>query len=297
MKIAAFPKCYLDDICVHRTMSVFDWIEQAGVLQVEGLELYEGFFESLDTAYLDSIGEALYATGHAMPMLCVSADFTHPQPDMRRQAVAHQVRMMEVTRHLGGPGSACRILTGQRYPELSLEEGLARVAACYDEVLPRATELDIVLVLENHYKDGYWHYPEFAQKMDVFLRVLDMVPTSTRFGVQYDPSNALVAGDDPLELLDAVLERVVTMHASDRYLVKGTTLEDLREADGSIGYLDTLRHGVTGAGLNDYDAIFTRLARVGFRGWVSIEDGMNGMEEMRQSVEFLKRMRARHFEV
>ncbi len=297
MKIAAFPKCYLDDICVHRTMSVFDWIARAQVLQVEGLELYEGFFESLDPTYLDSIGEALEAGNHEMPMLCVSADFTHPSPEMRQKAVAHQVRMMEVTRHLGGQGSTCRILTGQRYPDLSLEEGLERVAECYSAVLPRAEELEIVLVIENHYKDGYWHYPEFAQKMDVFLQVLNMVPDSEWFGVQYDPSNALVAGDDPVALLEAVLDRVVTMHASDRYLVEGTTLEDLRRADGSIGYLDDLRHGVTGEGLNDYDAIFSRLAGAGFAGWVSIEDGMNGMDEMKRSVDFLKQMRAKYFAV
>ena len=33
----------------------------------------------------------------------------------------------------------------------------------------------------------------------------------------------------------------------------------------------------------------------GFEGWVSIEDGVNGMDEMRESIEFLKRMRAQYF--
>lgn len=295
MKIAAFPKCYLDDICVHRTMTVFDWMEMAAGLEVEGLELYEGFFESLEPAYLDAIGEKLEAGGHAMPMLCVSADFTHPDRDGRTRAVEHQLAMMEAAKRLGGMGTACRILTGQRYPGLSVEEGLARVAECYAQILPQAESLGIVLALENHYKDGYWHHPEFAQKMDVFQRVLDMVPASPWFGVQYDPSNALVAGDDPLVLLDAVLERVVTMHASDRYLVEGASLEDLWASDGTIGYLDALRHGVTGEGLNDYDTIFTKLAAADFTGWVSIEDGMNGMDEMKRSVDFLKRMRDRHF--
>ncbi len=295
MRIAAFPKCYLDDICVHRTMDVFDWIGMSEALDVEGLELYEGFFTAWDKPYLDSIGEALSARGHEMPMLCVSSDFTHPAREMRQKAVEHQVRMMEVARHLGGEGVACRILTGQRYPDLSLEEGLDRVAEAFQAVLPLAAELGVVLVLENHYKDGYWLYPEFAQKMEVFLRVLDRIPDSEWFGVQYDPSNAFVAGDDPIALLDAVLPRVVTMHASDRYLAAGTNLEALRAQDGSIGYLDALRHGVTGQGLNDYDAIFSRLAGRGFAGWVSIEDGMDGMEEMKRSVDFLKTMRAKHF--
>lgn len=295
MHIAAFPKCYLDDICLHRTMDVFDWIGMSESLGVEGLELYEGFLTSLDHPYLDSIGDALVSRGYKMPMLCVSADFTHPKPEMRQKAVEHQVNMMEAARYLGGENVACRILTGQRYPDLSLEEGLDRVDSAFQSILPLAAEMGVILVLENHYKDGYWLYPEFAQKMDVFLRVLERIPESEWFGVQFDPSNAFVAGDDPIALLDAVLSRVVTVHASDRYLADGTDLEDLRDQDGTIGYLDALQHGVTGEGLNNYDAIFTKLASRGFEGWVSIEDGMDGMEEMKRSVDFLKEMRAKHF--
>ncbi len=295
MRIAAFPKCYLDDICVHRSMDVFDWIDMAKSLEVEGLELYEGFFASLEKSYLDSIGEALNSGGYEMPMLCVSADFTHPDANMRQKAIEHQVAMMEVARYLGGEGVVCRILTGQRYPDLPIDQGLEHVESAFIAVLPIAAELEVVLAIENHYKDGYWLYPEFAQKMDVFLKVLDRLPESEWFGVQYDPSNALVAGDDPIALLDAVLHRVVTVHASDRYLTAGASLDSLRGQDGSIGYLDALQHGVTGQGLNDYDAIFSRLASRAFSGWVSIEDGMDGMDEMKKSVDFLKEMRQRYF--
>ena len=49
------------------------------------------------------------------------------------------------------------------------------------------------------------------------------------------------------------------------------------------------KHGVIGKGLNDYDAIFTTLKGVGFSGWVSIEDGVDGMEQMIESANFLKR--------
>jgi sugar phosphate isomerase/epimerase len=77
------------------------------------------------------------------------------------------------------------------------------------------------------------------------------------------------------------------MHASDRYLESGT-LEDLKAQDGFAGYAKTLKHGVIGKGLNDYDKIFSILKGAGFNGWVSIEDGINGMEEMRQSVTFLR---------
>lgn len=295
MKISAFPKCYLDDISRDRTMTVFDWIDMSRTLGAEGLEMYEGFFTSLDDAYIDSIGAAIAATGRAMPMLCSSPDFTNPDPDGRRRAVDHEIEMIRVTRRLGGPGAACRVLSGQRYPEVPRAQGVEWVVAAIETLLPVAREYDVVLAMENHYKDGYWRYPEFAQKMDVFLEIVNSIPDRTHFGVQYDPSNAIVAGDDPIELLEHVKDRVVTMHASDRYLEPGATLEDLRAADGTIGYFAKLKHGVTGRGLNDYDRIFSILAGQGYQGWVSIEDGMNGMEEMRESIEFLKRMRDKHF--
>jgi sugar phosphate isomerase/epimerase len=276
-------------------MSVFDWIEMAKGLGAEGLEMYEGFFTSLEDDYIDQIGEAIQRAGFEMPMLCCSPNFTDPEPEGRKQAVEREIQMMRITRRLGGPGAACRVLSGQRYPEVSLEQGLEWVVDAITQLIPIAREYNIVLALENHYKDGYWQYPEFAQKKEVFLKLLEAIPERKYFGVQYDPSNAIVAGDDPIELLREVADRVVTMHASDRYLAEDATLEDLRQSDGTLGYSPNLRHGVTGRGLNDYDTIFTILKEAGYTGWVSIEDGMNGMEEMKESIQFLKRMRTKYF--
>lgn len=295
LRLSAFPKCYLDAIAGDRTMSVFDWIHMARSLDADGLEMYDGFFTSLDPAYLDSIGEAISTAGFDMPMLCCSPDFTNPDPAARRRAVDREAAMILVTRRLGGPGAVCRVLSGQRYPEVGREQGLAWVVECIESLLPLARENDIILGLENHYKDGFWRYPEFAQKQDVFLELLDLIPESQHFGVQYDPSNALVAGDDPIALLERVAPRVVSMHASDRYLVPGATLEDLRQSDGTLGYSANLRHGVTGQGLNDYHEIFRILAAHKYSGWISLEDGMNGLDEMAASLAFLRRMSAQYF--
>lgn len=295
MKISAFPKCYMDAICVDKTMTVFDWIKESTVLGAEGLEMYEGFFESLDDAYIDSVGEAIRKEGYAMPMLCCSPDFTNPDAAGRRKAIDHEIDMIRVARRLGGPGAACRVLSGQRYPEVPRERGVAWVVEAINELIPVAKEHDVVLAMENHYKDGYWKYAEFAQKMDVFLEIIDRIPERRHFGVQYDPSNNIVAGDDPVEFLRRVVDRVVTMHASDRSLAPGATLADVSIHEGLIGYPDKLQHGVVGKGMNDYDAIFSILAGAGYDGWVSIEDGLNGMEEMKQSIDFLKAKRDRYF--
>jgi sugar phosphate isomerase/epimerase len=177
---------------------------------------------------------------------------------------------------------------------MTRQDGIARTVEGIKRSLDHAASRNVILCMENHYKDGNWKYPEFAQPEDIFLEIIEQID-SPNFGVQYDPSNALVGGFDPITFLDKVKHRVVSMHASDRYLAPGATLEDLKSADGSTGYSDKLKHGETGMGLNDYDAIFSRLASVGYDGWISIEDGMNGLDELARSAEFLKRKRAQYY--
>jgi sugar phosphate isomerase/epimerase len=156
------------------------------------------------------------------------------------------------------------------------------------EAVAYAADRKIIINIENHYKDGYWEYPEFAIKSEVFLEIIGQID-SPFFWVNFDPSNTIVAGEDPLELLQKIKQRVVSMHASDRYLKDGS-LADLRklEQDPVFGYARAIQHGVIGKGLNDYDAIFLILKYAGFKGWVSIEDGMNGMDELHQSAKFLR---------
>ncbi|HUU15087.1 MAG TPA: sugar phosphate isomerase/epimerase family protein [Terriglobia bacterium] len=285
MKLAAFPKCFMDQLVRDRTMSVFDWIEMAANLPVNGLELYDGFLTSFEKPYLEKVRTAIEGHSLKMPMLCYSPDFTQPDAAARRGEVDKQKRMIEVTAFLGG--GFCRVLSGQRRPEVSRRQGVEWVVECIRELLDYAAGKRVVLAIENHYKDNYWRHPEFAQRRDVFLEIVEQID-SPWFGVQFDPSNAILAGDDPIELLECVKHRVVTMHASDRFLKPGHTLEELREVEDAVGYAAILSHGVVGRGLNDYPRIFRILREVGYDGWVSIEDGLNGLEEIRASAEFLR---------
>lgn len=289
-KLAAFPKCYMDELCVNRTMSLADWIEIGATLGVEGLEFYSGFLED-DEAFLNKTKALLDKLGLQMPMLCCSPDFTEPDPDLLEKEVQREKRMIEITAFFGG--KYCRVLSGQRRPGLSIDAGIAQVVRVIKGLLASAEKNGVILSMENHYKDSYWRYPEFAQKMAIFTAIIEQID-SPWLGVNYDPSNTLLAGEDPLEMLNRVKHRVVSMHASDRYLSSGT-LEDLRKEEEVIGYASRLSHGVIGKGLNDYDKIFSSLNSVGFSSWISIEDGMNGIDEIRESVRFLKKKIDQHF--
>ena len=288
-RISVFPKCWFDEL-VRGERDYVAWIRDAARLGGEGLEHYDGFMHG--EAGIAATIAAAAATGQTASMLCFSPDFTHPDRDERARQVERQKRAIDLTVRLGT--RYCRTLSGQRRPEVSRADGVAWTVECLERAIDHAERRDVVLCLENHYKDSTWRYPEFAQAEDVYLEILQRVE-SPRLGVQYDPSNAIVGGYDPIAFLDTVLPRVVTMHASDRSLAKGATLDDLKEADGSLGYSAKLQHGETGKGLIDYDAIFGRLAAAGFAGWISVEDGMNGLDEIARSVEFLKAKRTQYY--
>lgn len=283
MKLAAFPKCYMDALCVDRTMSVFDWIALARdalrPLGVTGLEMYPGFFLSEEPGYLGEVKAALEDAGFAMPMLTPSPDFTRPDPAEREEEVERVRRMIDLAALFGA--KTCRVLSGQRRPGVSRAQGVAWVVECIEALLPYAEERGVLLAMENHFKDNYWTYPEFAQQMDLFCEIVEQID-SPWFGVNFDPSNTLLANEDPLVLLERVKHRVLSMHASDRRPRPGVEI-------GSEGITDyaQLIHGEIGTGLNDYDAIFSLLRGVGFEGWVSIEDGLDGMEELQRSARFL----------
>ena len=291
-KLAAFPKAFMQALCKDGTMRVSEWITLASKLEIDGLEWYAGFLEMADEKNWPLFRKEVEDHGKVIPMMCCSPDFTHPDKAFRDKEIAKQKRWIDMTHTLGG--SYCRVLSGQRRPELSINEGVRLAAESIHACLPYAQERGITLIIENHYKDDFWEFPEFAQKMDVFCQLVVAVQHPS-FGVNYDPSNTYLAGEDPLELLKRVSHRVVTMHASDRYLAEGT-IEDLRQEEGgALGYAKRLRHGEIGKGLNDYDAIFTELKRVGFDGWISIEDGVEGMDQLERSVAFLRKKIAQYW--
>ena len=49
-QLAAFPKAWLDDLCVNGKMTVRQWLELGATLDVDGFEFYSGFLELQDRA-------------------------------------------------------------------------------------------------------------------------------------------------------------------------------------------------------------------------------------------------------
>src|SRR5512143_2448463 len=96
-KLAAFPKCYMDELCLTRTMSVFEWIDLAATLQVDGVEMYDAFLLEFAPPYIETVRARLAAHDLQMPMMCYSPDFTIPDPAARQAEVEKERRVMDVT--------------------------------------------------------------------------------------------------------------------------------------------------------------------------------------------------------
>src|SRR5262249_12087639 len=222
-RISVFPKCYFDELVAGR-MDYLAWLRDAAARGGEGVEHAAGFFRRLDEAGVEPVGRVLAETGRASSLLCFPPASPPPAAAGRARQVERQKAAIDLCVPLGI--RHCRTLSGQRYPGLSRKDGIDRTVEGILRSLEHAERKGVTLCMENHYKDGTWQYPEFAQPEDIFLEIIGRID-SPFFGVQYDPSNATVGGFDPVTFLLKVKHRVVSMHASDRYLVPGASLDDL----------------------------------------------------------------------
>ena len=199
----------MDALCIDGSMKVEEWIRLAATLDIDGLEFYSGFLEMEDPKNWSRFRSMVEEYGMCIPMLCCSPDFTHPDPDFRQQQIELEKKWIDMTAALGG--KYCRVLSGQKRPELIEEEGIQYTIECIEACLPYAENNGIHLVIENHYKDNYWTYPEFAQMSKVFVQIVNGI-SNPFFGVNFDPSNTILAGEDPLDwFLDLTTEETAKL--------------------------------------------------------------------------------------
>lgn len=298
-RLAAFPKGFFHELIDRHELTIEDFVRRAPSLGVAGVELYPAFLPGTSDAVVGRLRRIAEAAEIELPMMCSSPDFINPAPGAWDRAVGSMREMVDVMVELNPPDQwrSVRVLSGQAWPGVPESDGLAQAVAGIMAVLAYAAPKGVWVVLENHYKDGLWTYPEFARSSASFLHILSKIE-SPLFGVNFDPSNAILAGEDPLELLSLVLPRVRSMGASDRSLRPGYSMTDLQSHAGT-GYPQALAHGVVGQGLNDYPAIFSRLSATGFSGWISIEDGAaggaQGYADIAASARFLRALIAEYW--
>ena len=166
-KVSAFPKCYIETISSGE-MDLFEWIEMSKALGAEGLEMYDRFFRSEEASYRKRVRDAIEGTGQACSMLCVSPDFTHPDRAFRAAQVEQHKKAIDLAASLGA--ACCRVLSGQRRTDVSRSDGVKWVVESIRQLLPYAESRGVILSMENHYKDGFWEFPNSPRRRTCFSR-------------------------------------------------------------------------------------------------------------------------------
>jgi sugar phosphate isomerase/epimerase len=151
-----------------------------------------------------------------------------------------------------------------------LDEGIRWAVDGLRQLAERTKGKGVHLVYENHAKPGAWQHTDFSQPPAVFLEILSRVDCP-ELGVNFDAGNATTFADDPLELLERVLPRLTSVHASDT------------SARGQ------LKHTLLGTGLVPYHKIFQRLKKASWDGWICMEEASyRGREGVILAADFIR---------
>ena len=128
------------------------------------------------------------------------------------------------------------------------------------------------MVFENHAKPGVWDYPDFDFPTDIFLEFATKLK-GTSVKILFDCANPIAFGDDPLMILEKVIDDVVCIHASD------------------TGTRGELKPVIIGTGLLPYQEIFSLLINHSYNGWINIEEASGkGRDGVKKAVGFIRKV-------
>jgi sugar phosphate isomerase/epimerase len=250
-KVSWLAVRYIDSCIDEGRPTLEEIIEQAYEFGLGYVEIYLGMLRSHDADYLRHISAVLRRNQVRVSQITCAPDFTHPEAAERERQYEQMVRNIVAAQALGARG--VRVTAGCVHEETSREDGIRWAAECLARLGDFASYRAIKLGFENHYRDRRWTRNDFALHTPEYLAIFERL-RDTPVGVNFDTSNQLMSGDDPMAVLEVVKEKVWHMHASDRL-------------PGEY------RHTVVGEGGVDYGPIFRCLAEVGYKGFISLEDG------------------------
>ena len=268
MPFSAVPMIFFKAMVLEKTMKLEEWFPIASSLGVQGTEIHDRSLASFDAAYLDAIGKEIKKNGIVVSQFIGAADFTHPDPEARKNELAITKRNIDAAARLGA--NSVRLTAGQVHPNVSREQGVRWACEGLKAASDYAVEKKVWVAYEDHYKDYFWERPDFSQKGEIFLEIVERL-RGTALRVNFDFGNPVMIGEDPIALLKKVVDLVVNVHCSDRF-------------QGEYP------HQIAGQGSVDFPAGFKILHQAGYKGWLSSEyNGNQGVEGLRKSLEYIRK--------
>jgi sugar phosphate isomerase/epimerase len=238
-------------------------IELAAEMGFDAVELLEVQMQKTDRPYLQKLKRQAFLAGMDLCSLSTHQGFVTPDADKRRANIERTRRSMERAHELGIP--IIRVNTGRwgtsgSFDDLMAARGIEKplegyteedafgwVIESFEQCLPMAEKLGVILGLENHW--GLGRTPEGV------LRIVEALD-SPWFRAIADTGNFL---EDPYDRLEKMMPEVAFVQAKTYY---------------GEGVWYTLEL--------DYDRIGKMLHYHGYRGYVSLE--FEGREDPRTAV-------------
>lgn len=254
-------------------MSLRAWAEGAKAIGFDGIDLSLLMLTAHTRTYIDRVRRDLGEVGLPLVMATTYPDFTHPDPKQRQREADYLMRDIALCDELGI--RYLRVLAGQAHDGVSLEEGVVLAAEHLRQADAAAKKYAVKLLYENHAKPGAWNKVDFSYPIDIFFRVFNSL-RDTDIRLNFDIGNIVAQGEDPLAVLERVIDRVETVHISDM------------RAYGRFEPVEI------GTGACPIEAVLKRLKAYGFDGWLCIEEASgHGMEGIANAWNYVHELMAK----
>jgi len=250
MKLSCLPVSFYNDI-QNGDMSIGRWASIARQEGLDAIDLSVILISNHTSKYLNYLKNDISSEGMSVTMITTYPDFTHPDRQRREREIEYTRYDIAISAELGA--KYLRILAGQAHPNTSVESGISLVVDSFKQLDEVASRHNVKLLFENHSKPSVWQYNDFSHPTDIFLEIFEKLK-DTDIGINFDTGNTLVYGDDPLPVMEQVIERIETIHVAD------------------TAQRGKLAPVVIGEGIVPIENIFTRLKEHGFDGWLCIEE-------------------------
>ena len=149
------------------------------------------------------------------------------------------------------------------------EDAYALMKIVLRSIADTCEENGVYIAIEQH--------GPYTSKVRSMVRILELVD-SPWIRVNYDCGNTYLSGTDPYEMLEAVIDKVVHVHAKD-ISVKQSEAERGKVTGTAVGC-------ACGDGVIDWKRLVSRLKKAGFKGVLSVECGTD--EQAVKSLAYLK---------
>lgn len=267
MKISCLPVSIFKDICSDR-MDLVDWAGVAKEIGYDGIDISIMFLKNRTPTYLAKLRQGLADVGLPVIMMTTYPDFTHPDAIQRERELLYLQSDVALCSELGV--RYLRILAGQAHPTVDTGACVDWVSDAFHAVDAYAKHFDVSLVFENHGKPGAWDNVDFTYDPQNFLRICDRI-LDTNIRINFDTGNITAHGEDPMEILPKVLDRVETIHVTD------------------MRHRGSFSPTAIGSGVTPNRAVFQYLKANGFDGWLCIEEASGrGFAGVRDAYEYVK---------